>query len=127
MERTVDYAAFDETTDRAAVRAFRRAQGGGVELPAIVGVVLLVAVIAFVTVVGTVVIGANAALGGAGPLGGLGFALPFAAVLVLAVVAVTRRGAAGGTSWADRYRLDRFARANGFVYAHRSPRRGTRA
>lgn len=121
MERTVDYAAFDETADKAAVRAFRRAQGGGIELPAVVGIVLLVAVIAFITVVGAVVIGANAALGGVRPLGGLGLALPFALVLILAVVAVVRRGAAGGTGWADRYRLDRFARANGFVYAHRSP------
>lgn len=130
MQRTVDYSAFDQPADPAAVRAFRRAQGGGgfgSSVHPVVGVVLLVAIVAFVLICAVGVFAVNVLIGsmsGEGPmgslLGGAGFLVPFLLVLTVAVVGIARRGFSGGTSWADRFRLDRFARANGFAYAHRS-------
>ncbi len=131
MQRTVDYSAFDEPADPAAVRAFRRDQSGGgfgFSLSPVAGTVLVGLVVSFIVVVAVVVIGANltlGSLGGRSPvaslLGGAVVAVPFTIVVVSLIVRLARGGFAGGTGWRDRYRLDRFARANGFVYAHRSP------
>lgn len=128
MERTVDYRPLTDPVDRHDVdryRAATRARGGA---PGRVGAVVVVVVVVGVAVasVSTTILGLIGSLGSEGSaagawrfLTGSGSTLLVAAGMAVVSLILLRRAAR--PRWEARYRMHRFAEANGMRYDITSP------